>query len=374
MKKFLLLSFFLIGYLSSYAQIMPQISTENNEVWYFIRFKKGRGVLEDMGNEANILTKREVRNRDAQLWKLTQAADGYILTSKTGRKMNFDNERFTTSSTSNITVKLISSTDAESNPAWNIQRVGAAEDEGMNQWGGAGYDKELGEYYLGDGGNALEFVTPEDLWASIPELPVISNNGITVWYYIQFKKGEGVIQDMGSNTNVLTKPKVDNKDEQLWKITGSEDNYVITSKAGRKLYFANERYQASSVSENAFKFLVSGINNGISVWELQRVGSNKCINQFGGSGFDKELGEWYAGDGNNPLIFVKFSNVSTSVDDLSAGNNIVVYAKDGVIMVKGTDQSYKIYDLKGVEQRAQKLNSGIYVVVVGNNSYKVMVK
>ncbi len=300
------------GFLVSYAQVMPKISSETNEYWYFIRFKRGMGVLEDMGEGANILTKREVKNRDFQLWKLTQAADGYVLTSKAGRKMNFWNARFTSSSTNNITIKVVSSTNAEFSPAWEIQRLGST--QCMNQWGGAGYDKELGEYYLGDGGNSLEFIAPEDLWASVPEMPVISNSENTVWYYIQFKRGKGVIQDMGNNVAVQTKRELKNKDEQLWKITGTNDNYVITSKTGRTLYFANNRFQASSGSQSQFKLMPTGNSAYTPAWELQRVGSALCINQFGGSGYDKELGEWSFGDPNNPLSFVLPSDIGFRPD------------------------------------------------------------
>ena len=137
-------------------------------------------------------------------------------------------------------------------------------------------------------------------------MPAISTAGNEVWYYIQFKNGLGVMQDMGNNVNILTKAAVKDKAEQLWSVTGTADNYVFTSKTGRKLNFSTSasRFQASSTANSTFKFKATTNSTYIPGWELQRVGSTQYVNQFGGAGLEKQLGEWSFADPNNPLLFV----------------------------------------------------------------------
>ncbi len=137
-------------------------------------------------------------------------------------------------------------------------------------------------------------------------MPEISSAGSDVWYYIQFKNGQGVIQDMGNNTNVLTKNVAKGNDAQLWKVTGTADNYEITSKTGRKLVYSTSasRYQASSANTLKFKFRATTNAAYKPAWELQRVGSTQYMNQHQGAGIDRQLSDWDFADPNNPLVFV----------------------------------------------------------------------
>ncbi len=139
---------------------------------------------------------------------------------------------------------------------------------------------------------------------SAQTMPTISTDGSEVWYYIQFKNGKGVIQDMGDGANVRTKNAAKDKAEQLWKITGSEDAYVFTNKLGRKLYVSG-MLKSSSTSSSTFKFVKSTNATYAPAWMLQRVGSNGYLNQWGGAGVEKEIGEWTdPADPNQPLEFV----------------------------------------------------------------------
>ncbi len=150
----------------------------------------------------------------------------------------------------------------------------------------------------------LCLISYSGIWSQT--MPVVSTGGNEVWYYIQFKNGFGVMQDMGNNTNILTKAAVKDKAEQLWKITGTTDSYVFTSKTGRKINFSTSasRFQTSSTANSTFKFKATTNTTYTPGWELQRVGSSQYINQFGGAGIDKQLGEWSFADPNNPLQFV----------------------------------------------------------------------
>lgn len=137
-------------------------------------------------------------------------------------------------------------------------------------------------------------------------MPVISTEGNETWYYVQFKNGSGVIQDMGDNVNVLTKNGIKGNASQLWKVTGTADSYVITSQNGRRLFFstATSRFQASLTQTAVFKFRATSNPNYLPAWELQQVGRTQYMNQFGGAGIDRQLGEWTFADPNNPLLFI----------------------------------------------------------------------
>ena len=107
-KKMMVFTICLLSYSGVWSQTMPAISTAGNEMWYYIQFKNGLGVMQDMGNNVNILTKAAVKDKAEQLWSVTGTADNYVFTSKTGRKLNFSTSasRFQASSTANSTFKF----------------------------------------------------------------------------------------------------------------------------------------------------------------------------------------------------------------------------------------------------------------------------
>jgi alpha-L-fucosidase 2 len=171
------------------GQTLPEISTGDNEVWYYFQFRNGGGVLQEMGENANVLTKEAIRNNSGQLWKITGTTNNYQLESKNGRKLNFASSRFTANTTSTMTFRLQSTTNTSHAPAWELQRNGSS--QYMNQWGGAGLDKQLGEWNLGDPNNPFTFKKPEDMGFR-PEKPASEAtltgsapapvNRYTLWY------------------------------------------------------------------------------------------------------------------------------------------------------------------------------------------------
>lgn len=163
--------------------------------------------------------------------------------------------------------------------------------------------------------------------AEAQQLPIVSPtigniladaNG-DVWYYIQFKNQNAVIQDMGNDVNLKTKTKAKSVDAQLWKITGSAGNYVIEGKSGRKIYFSS-RFKAGT-SSATFKLISTTNDTYKPAWELQRSGASGCVNQYGGAGIEKELGEWTAGDPNNPLDFVPEKGSLLLMPEISSVDN-----------------------------------------------------
>lgn len=145
-------------------------------------------------------------------------------------------------------------------------------------------------------------------------LPQISDSRNEIWYYVLFKNGQVVMQDRGNNQNILTKSAEKAKAAQLWKITGTNNNYQLKSKTGRNLSFSNGRFQTSSSASISFKLQASNNSTYKPAWELQRNGATQYMNQFGGAGVDRELGEWSFSDSNNPFVFVLSSEMGFRPD------------------------------------------------------------
>ncbi|MDR0427152.1 MAG: hypothetical protein LBH12_00960 [Dysgonamonadaceae bacterium] len=179
--------------------------------------------------------------------------------------------------------------------------------------------------------------------------PLLSTGTDEYWYYIRFSNGGNVIQDMGDNANLQTKAKVEGQNSQLWKLTGTPDNYVIVSKEGRKINHASERFKASSTASVTFALIATSNATYAPAWELKKVGQSDCINQYGGAGIDKELGLWTAGDNNNPLSFVAADPLTDLIPETSDENNeiwyYILFKKGGAVlqdMGAGEDLKTKI--------------------------------
>lgn len=165
MKKtlFFLLWAILFSFEGLKAQTMPVISTETDTVWYYIKFKNGGAVLQDMGDGAILMTQKATAGNKAQLWMVTGSANAYVITSQNGRSITFSStaSRFTTNAASSAKFKIIATTNGTYAPAWELQRAGQT--TCMNQFGGAGSGRQLGEWDAADVNNPLEFVLPSSM-------------------------------------------------------------------------------------------------------------------------------------------------------------------------------------------------------------------
>ena len=203
------------------AQTAPTFSTAGHETWYYIRFKNGNAVLQDMGDWTALQTAAIDLTNNNQLWKFVGTTSNCEIISYNGRHIYYNGSRFATDegSSKQGEIKLVTTSNSTYAPAWEIQASNTS-DNSMNQWGGAGTGKELGAWTAGDNNNPLFFI----------EAPIFSNDEVEKWYVIQFLNGNGVLQDKGEGKNIVTATRNFLDATQQWKLVGNANNCEIVSR------------------------------------------------------------------------------------------------------------------------------------------------
>ena len=263
-------------------------STEDAPVWFKVQFKAGECFLTDKG-DGNKLQTATRNDADTQLWQFIGTPEGFYMKSKAGNYVYFTNSRFTASSTNKTEL------DLTKNAADGYYEIGQTNtDYNMNQHGGSGAGKEIGQWGAGDTNNPLQIIAP---------LPYFSTEEEPVYWWINLNTSNAVIEDKGAGANALTASK-SYTDKQLWQLVGNEDNFYMKNKAGRYFTYNSEagRFQTteSADGKTALKLRSLGNNN----YEIQLQGvtqGNYTMNPNGGAGAGKELGLWSSGDTNNPV-------------------------------------------------------------------------
>ncbi|MBQ7470858.1 MAG: glycoside hydrolase family 95 protein [Prevotella sp.] len=169
----------------------PTVSTDGNEVWYYIQMQNGEGVLASQGEGSNLITAEPQKaRRNVQVWKILSAsANHYRMETPAGQVMYYDTGagKFMTaaSPSSGYTSFRIVSTTNGTYQGYEIYADQKTDDYAyLNQWGGAGIGKELGLYLKGDVNNPLQFI-PEGamLFKDVKPSGVgeVSLSGTTTW-------------------------------------------------------------------------------------------------------------------------------------------------------------------------------------------------
>lgn len=276
--------------------LLPKFSSGDTETWYFIRFGNGNGVLQDMGAGANLMTKGMSPAEATQKWKLVGTQSSFQLINAAGRTACYDGNRFKAAVTSDYAFKLVSTTNATYAGQWELQPASGT--QSMNQFGGAGLNKELGLWSAGDVNNPLTF-EPVDV-----ELPVFSTADNEQWYFVRFKRGGATLKDAGNGANLVT-ALADPMDGQLWKLVGTQNDFELVNKLGRSVKFDGNRFVAAENVSGHLALVASSNSTYFPAWEIQASNTGgKSMNQWGGYGAGKELGAYNAGDGNNPVEFI----------------------------------------------------------------------
>ncbi|MBR1712531.1 MAG: glycoside hydrolase family 95 protein [Alloprevotella sp.] len=144
-------------------------------------------------------------------------------------------------------------------------------------------------------------------------LPKFSTADNPVYYYVQFKAGGAYLADMGQGANLRTANKT-NTDAQKWAFIGTKDDFRLLCKTGRYAGFSGSFFTATAAGAS-LKLVASTNASASGYWEIQRKTSSQSMNQYQGTGAGRQLGEWEAGDANNPVSFTPASAILPDFSD-----------------------------------------------------------
>lgn len=368
-------------------------SSEESPVWYQVQFKAGSSYIADQGDGNNLRTEA-IGSDDKQYWQFIGTPENFYMKSRSGNYVYYANNLFTTSSTEKTGLFVAQST---TNGYYEIGRVGSAKT--FNQWGGAGTDKELGEWDAGNTNNPLQFIEE----AVEIELPYFSTEEEPEYWWVYFNTSSATLKDLGAETNAQTAAK-SYASEQLWQLVGDETNFYMKNKTGRYLYYNTtaSRFQTTETTDNKTALQLNSLGDGNFEIQLYNTSGNNSMNPNGGAGTGKALGVWSSGDANNPVTFIsaeptyplfsdgdnvywyfiQFGNGGWVIEDKGAGNNVLTAATDDLNAQKwklvGTkdncqivnkDGNYLIYSDSRVKTSTSQDTQGFKVVPTGNSSY-----
>ena len=201
-------------------------------------------------------------------------------------------------------------------------------------------------------------------------LPSFSTADNPVWYHVQFKTGSNCLADQGRGNALKTATKA-NVDAQKWAFIGTKDNFVLLSKKGNYVNFNSSNFTTSATGV-ALKMVESTNAAASDCWEIQRKTSSQSMNQWGGTSAGVNLGEWTAGDNNNPVrfvateaklpvfssetsstfYFVKFCQGGGYLADQGAGQSVQIAAADPIPAQKwklvGTQSNFQLVNEAGL--------------------------
>lgn len=205
------------------------ISNETDEYWYYIQYKNSRNVIQDMGDNQNLVTRKLDGGLD-QLWKINGQQKAFNVNSKGERSIIYNNseevKKYQSSSQSFNKISIQISENVAMKPAYML------------------YTEENGYGQLSEDNNniimilendnidaALQFILSEK---ALPSLPTFSNEDETSHYHIQFKSGKA-LEDTGSG--LIAAAKSNSTPGQMWKLTGTPADFTLESGLGNKLSF-----------------------------------------------------------------------------------------------------------------------------------------
>lgn len=190
MKKLYTIIYFLGSMMPLLAQAtFPSVSNGTSEYWYYIQMQNGMGVLTAQGEGQNLMTAEAVENKAAsQQWKVVAATGNrYQLISKGGLVMYFSIDKFKTAATPTDGYSAFQTVTTTHSTYQGyeiyVDQLGSASAY-LNQWGGAGYGRELGCWTKGDPNNPLAFIAAADMAFTdvIPDaISEVNIQGTTSW-------------------------------------------------------------------------------------------------------------------------------------------------------------------------------------------------
>ncbi len=321
MKRFISLRFtlclFLLGMVCNVAWAQPKVSPApiggqwaTGTTWYQVQTKSGYYLRGDnVDTNGNVQMPSSSTLDAAALWCVVgDAANGYTFYNMakgatTPMCMNNSTNRaqFVALGTDGYTATfdfVSSQKTDESNTYWCVHKHTG--ENNNYYWNPQGDPKQLTYWNdsgaTNDNGSAFLFTEFKQV-----DITTFSTEASPKWHSVEFKTGGHFITDKGSGNNLVTADAADS-DEEYWMFIGDAFGFKMKSRLGNYVYYdtSASRFKTTNDVNSATSLcFVAGVTDG--TWELQRVGSTKCMNQNGGTGVGVQLGEWDKGDSNNPF-------------------------------------------------------------------------
>lgn len=309
MKKIYMLLTALVMSVTAVAQQLmpPAFSTEADPAWYWVTFNKGNWAIADKGAGQLVRTATKA-DAAAQKWMLIGTPESFKMKSQSGNYIGWNGTSFTAVSTGGTDLKLVkSSTDG----CWEIAR--AAGTNTMNMHQGAGDNREIREYTVGDPGNPLKFVSAS------PAYPLFSDDENEYWYFIRFSYEGRTLLDQGADQKCVT-AEVEPAAGQLWKFVGTRENFQLVSKLGNYAYADGSGNAArlktqTTAPAQGFSLGASGSSDYPIALEMGAnaiSGNNKYVNQWESMRLGQEIGFWAHANRNNAFEAVLEKNMTYS--------------------------------------------------------------
>ena len=277
------------------SALPPTYASESTPVWHNITFGATGNVLFDNGAGNNAVTSKDTEE-DGAMWNFVGTKEQFYLVSKLGNYLAYDkvNNRYTTTTNKKERVALTMVENVKG--SWEMMREGASKSlcEVAVKRSAAG---EVSEGAAGGNASQMIFVdkTPE-----VYSINIFSTEKAPVWYEVRFKNSGCNIADKGADQPIKTVNPA-TEDAQYWQFIGNPDEFYMKSRSGNYVYFNSVSRFATSKTEKSKMYVIESATEGY--YEIGRVGGSGTFNQWGGSGADKEIGE-YAADRSGNLLSI----------------------------------------------------------------------
>lgn len=383
---------------NAFAQL-PQESTNDNPIWYYIQVKgsdNGRELMvwavEESIVYGQVINTTDQDKIDAQLFRFEKSGDNYSIISKsTNQKVNAvhnGHHYFTVDGTGMpLIIKLISGTPyyniEVTTPPGNAENIYAHQGNGGYSWKviltDSGYGTSLNSQF--------SFILPEQL-----NLEYSTDNEV-VWYTINSAKEEinsKCLTDESTTVNSAIKIGVEDyvqgSDNQLWKLVETTDSKInFINKATGKLI----QTKSNVVEENIlYNYTQLDLNpSGNKGWSLVYVG----VGQYVLTGVEEDDIQRYLNattegtapdeydSSNLPFStfawkFAKEKKDIVSTPNVKEENNIRIYSISRKIVVEGAEE-YTIKTIQGTAVNKNiELPVGIYLITANGKTTKLLVK
>lgn len=337
----------LMGMVCSVGWAQPTVSPAPSDgqwaegtTWYQIKTKSGyylRGDNLDSGGYVQMPSSSGLN--DAALWCIVgDAENGFAFYNKaigaeTPMCMNNSNNyaQFVAMGSDGYTstFDFVSSQKSDANTTYWCVRKHTGADNNF-YWNPQGDPKKLTYWNsssaTNDNGSAFLFTEYKQ-----PDVTTFSTEDAPRWYSVEFKTGGNFLTDAGSGNNMVTVGAADSN-EECWMFIGDYFGFKMKSGNGNYVYYDETASRFRTTNDAAAATTLTFVPGAAAdTWELQRSGSSKCMNQNGGTGVGVQLGEWTAGDANNPFYLnaTVLSNVAPVFTDGSTDWFMIRFANGG---------------------------------------------